>query len=724
MATTKERAARPSQARPSTKRRPTPQSGARRARSTARTTRASASQTPQPRQHQQEALKCIAPALHLDSPAGLSYDSCLRALTVMACGTGKTMLGAFAAKQMWDSAEEWATKNGMQPVYAPVLVLVPSLDLAGQTIREWEAVFPGGQVQWRTVCAEASMSDYENVFQGDNIETLDPRYREAGQLNGTTKTGTTLRGGNPSAQPALEHSAEGVNNWLTVVTSRQRRLVVSTYHSLHHAADTKQVWGLVIEDEAHHCAPRGGAPTRSASKRKAGARRNKQTKSGPIYAGALDGTRLRALRRLALTATPRPLMLGDGRGGTLSDDFGPLVYSLPFSQAVADGLLANYRVVVQVKTPLELAQYLVQQDPDTGSKKDAAELVAQIAGQIRANDQPVEVTIDGERVRMLPHDLLCHVATSMFMAQHHLKRGVIYHNTIHRSKEFSKRHVKVVSQMPPAKRQGLGNLALVTKHINGNHSMYSREQSMDLLRDLKNELGERIEAMLVCNSRCISEGTDVPALDLVVLAEMRQSSEQLAQIIGRVMRKAPDKDTGYVLIPLLVDEEVLKDEDKFAKSGVLECVRRVIDALSTYDDMVVRGEEQDAYWAGYRASMGDKPGDTHTMRGLGANAPYWSVKGQEVTSSWDQGPEIDLSISAKDSHARFDILISAQKAMQKRDQKQKAMHRALRAAQVNIGEWASAVENRVVRESFQTKHSWWYTRGQLQGVLSEATGIE
>jgi predicted helicase len=40
----------------------------------------------------------------------------------MACGTGKTLVGSFLAEQM-------AAKR--------VLVLVPSLSLLGQTLREW-----------------------------------------------------------------------------------------------------------------------------------------------------------------------------------------------------------------------------------------------------------------------------------------------------------------------------------------------------------------------------------------------------------------------------------------------------------------------------------------------------------------------------------------------------------------------------------------------------------
>jgi predicted helicase len=652
----------------------------------------------------------------------------------MACGTGKTMLGAFAAKQMWDSAEEWATKNGMQPVYAPVLVLVPSLSLAAQTVRAWELVFSDVPMRWKTVCSETTTSEYEDVFAGGGGYALNPRYVQADQLIKDSKTVDTLRG---SGDSLLQTSTE-LSAWLMTVATGHRRLVVSTYHSLHHVTEIKNlVWGLVIEDEAHHCASRGGAPTQSKAKRQTIGKRNKKSRRSAIYTPALDGKELRAVRRLALTATPRPEMVGDYINGeyTPADDFGPLVYNLPFSEAVKRGLLAPYRVVVQVKTHRDLARWISDRYRGSDPKPDIDALVQ----LIKEDKQAIEIEVGGERLRMMPSDLLCHIATSKFMAQHELSRAVVFHNTIYSSRKFSERHVKVVSLLAGKEmRQGIGDQQVVAKHISGNHSMHHREAVIENLDGLVDEAGRSIQAMLVCNSRCISEGTDVPALDMVVLADRHSSSEQLAQMIGRVMRKDPKNDTktGYVLVPLLEDEAVLADQDLFAQSKSMKQVRAIIDALSIYDDLLATGQQEDAYWHGYRANTGAKDGiRPTTVRGSGAHAPYWRVRGSQVSSSWDQEPEINISLQPRDdNHATIDILATVIDKNQTIRRREAAIRRSqeierqetaslVGAVSADVKLWAKAVDNRLVDVNIQ-KNRWWYNLGRVSGALSEVTGIE
>lgn len=679
-------------------------------------------QIPTPRPHQVEALDAIDQELRLSHGVRLRYDQCLRALTVMASGTGKTLVGAFAAQRMWDSIELRARQGDFTPSYAPVLVLVPSLQLAAQTVREWEMVFPG-KLQWRTVCSEATLSEYDDAFQGKGASSIDSRYFESGQFERSNSTTTTLRSDGKSPL----RNAKAVNGWLQTVNSYQRRLVVSTYHSMKHVAAADAIWGLIIEDEAHHCAVRGGAPTRSRSRKP---RPPKLTKQNRIYSPALDGTTLRGLRRLALTATPRPIMVGGHVDGKYQPNpqFGRLVYNLPFSEAYKRGLLTNYRIVIQVKTYEDLARYVERHYAGRNPKRTFDQIVA----QIRADDQPVKIEVDGETLNMLPHDLLCHVAASMFMAQHNLSRAVVFHNTISGSRRWAERHTKVMSKIPMGskakpKRQGLQDASVVVKHINGNNSMHHREEVLDGLRNLINMWGSPIEASIVCNAQCISEGIDVPALDLVVLAEMRHSSEQLAQIIGRVMRKDPNgiKDTGYVLIPLLVDKEVLTDKDRFAKSPAMQYVRDIIDALSINDDMLAGGEQEDAWWAGYSSSMSEKSGTVGTVRGLGAHTPYWWIQGMLVQHSWEQEPEVDVSIQTKDRHARVDLLFTAMQKMAERDAKerQRPMDRRLRAVKVDVGAWTAAINNHIVDAEIQ-RQRWWYTRGQIEAVLSKETGIE
>jgi predicted helicase len=672
---------------------------------------------PTPYPHQLEALDAIDQQLRLTNGIMLHPQSCLRGLCVMACGTGKTMVGAFAAQRMWDSAERQARKGGFNPVYAPVLVLVPSLQLAAQTVREWENVFPGDQLQRGIMCSETTLSiDNKESQNDDTVSSNHP-----GQLDDTdNKTASALLHGGR----ALLRNTKEVDSWLRIVASRQRRLVVSTYHSLQHMAAADVVWGLIIEDEAHHYASHDVVPSRSQPGQ------IKNTKLNKVYSPVLGREYPKALRRLALTATPHPAMVGGYEDGVHQPvpEFGPLVYNLPFSEAVHRGLLSHYRVVIQVKTYQDLAKYV--REHYMGS--DSQLTVDQIVDQIRADDLQVEIEVDGEIVRMSPHNLLCHITTSKFMSQHNLPRAAVFRSTIHHPNQRAKHHTKMMVEIPQgssteSQHQSLHDASVLVKHINENNLTSHCEAVLDGLRDLKSQSGEPIEAYIVCNAQCVSEGIDAPALDLVVLAEMRQSSEQLAQIICRVMRKDPKgtKKVGCVLVPLLVDEAVLTDKERFVKSPVLQYVRSIIEALSINDDMLVGGEQEDAWWAGYHSALEEGSDFTHTVRDLGAHTPYWWVYGTEVPHSWDQEPEIYLSILSKDKHAQIDILATAVQQTDKQDvnQHQRVTNPRLRPVKMDVGAWVAVVNNHIVDTEIQ-RQRWWYMKGRVEAILSKETGIE
>lgn len=54
------------------------------------------------------------------------------------------------------------------------------------------------------------------------------------------------------------------------------------------------------------------------------------------------------------------------------------------------------------------------------------------------------------------------------------------------------------------------------------------------------------------NVRCLSEGVDVPALDAVLFLTPRNSQVDVVQSVGRVMRNAPGKKRGYVILPVVI----------------------------------------------------------------------------------------------------------------------------------------------------------------------------
>ena len=59
---------------------------------------------------------------------------------------------------------------------------------------------------------------------------------------------------------------------------------------------------------------------------------------------------------------------------------------------------------------------------------------------------------------------------------------------------------------------------------------------------------------VMSNARCLTEGVDVPAVDMVAFLSPRRSWVDIVQAIGRAMRLAPGKTTGYVRVPLYLEQ--------------------------------------------------------------------------------------------------------------------------------------------------------------------------
>ena len=93
------------------------------------------------------------------------------------------------------------------------------------------------------------------------------------------------------------------------------------------------------------------------------------------------------------------------------------------------------------------------------------------------------------------------------------------------------------------------------------------------------------EGALITNARCLTEGIDVPNIDCIVFADPRRSKVDIVQALGRALRKKDGKDWGYVVLPVIYDQETGDiDNDNFEE--ILGVVRdlasndeRIIDSL-------------------------------------------------------------------------------------------------------------------------------------------------
>lgn len=251
------------------------------------------------RPHQVEAVDAAVRAL--DAPPGGIPANGLRASVVMACGTGKTMVAAHSARRL--------VRNGR------VLVLLPTLDLLTQTVREWRREGRTGPS-----VAVCSLDDNPELWAADVRTTTN------------------------ALRLAMWHKAGPVTVYATYASLPVLAAALNGAYGQRMAP-----FDLAVVDEAH---------------RTSGA-------LGKAWAAVHQQSEIPAARRLYLTATPRVWQerpaAAEVREGARErlpaelacsmDDvsiFGPVVYELGLADAISMGLLARYQVVVVEITDPEL----------------------------------------------------------------------------------------------------------------------------------------------------------------------------------------------------------------------------------------------------------------------------------------------------------------------------------------------------------------------------------
>jgi len=215
-------------------------------------------------------------------------------------------------------------------------------------------------------------------------------------------------------------------------------------------------------------------------------------------AGAADGTfgalvhaDYAAMKFLFVTATPRVVQ---GEHMLSMDDlemFGPRFYTLTLSDAIELGVLADYRVVVT----------LVEEDVEGSESAIPAALIK----AMRANT---------------------------------LKRVVTFHNRVDDASRFAEQLSSLQSAW--------GGSWLIT-HLHGGMSTAERDAVLNQLRTL-----EDVDAAVVSNVKVLGEGVDVPALDGIAFMAGRSSEIEVAQALGRVLRRTDTNTIGTVFLPVLV----------------------------------------------------------------------------------------------------------------------------------------------------------------------------
>ncbi|MDO9227910.1 MAG: Helicase associated domain protein [Pseudomonadota bacterium] len=313
------------------------------------------------------------------------------------------------------------------------------------------------------------------------------------------------------------------------------KVVFSTYQSAHVVAEgmptgadgKKAAFDLGIFDEAHKTASRIGTQ----------------------FSFALDDANLPIGKRLFFTATPRhyDIRKKDQEGDTelvysmdKPEIYGPVAHTLSFAEAARREIICDYKVVISVVT---------------------SEMV---------NDQLLkhgEVLVAGDTVKA--RQVALQIALQKAVEKYGVSRIFTFHGTVAAARSFT-------SDDSDGIRQHLTDFR--TLHVSGAMPTAAREDQMKAFR--------QADKAVISNARCLTEGVDVPAVDMVAFISPRKSKVDIVQATGRAMRKSPGKEFGYVMVPLFLEQAANETIEEALHRTGFDDIWELLAAMREQDDVL------------------------------------------------------------------------------------------------------------------------------------------
>ncbi|MFZ2542074.1 MAG: Helicase associated domain protein [Gallionella sp.] len=525
---------------------------------------------PEPRDHQVEARTAVV----------LGLQSADRGQLIMACGTGKTYV------TLWIKEHLNAQRT---------LVLVPSLGLLSQLLREWTfaAATP---FEVLCVCSDQTVGSKGSDEAIHSVADL--------------------------AFPVTS-DAEEVKRFLS---GAGNRVVFATYQSslviaAAQADPAIPAFDLAVADEAHRCSG----------------------KVGSDFTAILDNEQIRCTKRLFATATPRTYSstvhkAAEERGVEVvgMDDvakFGEVLYALPFGKAIERKLLTDYRVVIIGVDDPTIAQWIANRELvsiSTGGEREARAAIRSPlppqagegwdegghGGLHHQERQPSHARVTDSE------SLAAQIGLLKAIKDYDLKRIISFHSRVNRAEAFAA-DIQGIMEWISDEHRPSGTLR--TDFVSGNMPANKRKIKLDQLKALNaDERGENsklpfsiasstacgggLRRGLLSNARCLSEGVDVPSLDGVAFIDPRSSQVDIIQAVGRAIRLSPDKKAGTIALPVFIAAGQ-NAEDTIAASN-FKPIWDVLNALKAHDDVLACELDQ------IRTGLGKKPGTGISADGL------------------------------------------------------------------------------------------------------------
>jgi superfamily II DNA or RNA helicase len=295
---------------------------------------------------------------------------------------------------------------------------------------------------------------------------------------------------------------------------------------------------------------------------------------------ALDDKHVPIKSRLFMTATPlyAPHIMKKAEENDVlvcsMDDhrfYGEPFYEMTFGDAIERGHISDYKIVVICVTDSEVRKIIQQ------------------GGMVITDD---ERAWDAKA-------LAKRIALVKGLKGYLLKKVFTFHGRVNGAKAFTDTKTpyginKVFKMLYP---ESYSQQVIKFFHVNGT-------MPSGLRCSLMNEF-KQSEIGIMSNARCLTEGVDVPIVDTVAFIDPKRSLIDIVQATGRAMRKAEWKVTGYIFIPVVVEETdnpetFIENSDFKAVWQVLQAMveqdQRLEDTVSNLRVMQGKGEEDTQAW--------------------------------------------------------------------------------------------------------------------------------
>jgi superfamily II DNA or RNA helicase len=247
-------------------------------------------------------------------------------------------------------------------------------------------------------------------------------------------------------------------------------------------------------------------------------------------------------KRIFMTATERFYQGSDDSIISMNNTsiYGEVFTQMSFKEAIELNLLTDYKVITIEVGKSEISDFIKQNN------------------LVQLNDKWKKETEARSLASML--------ALRKAMEQFPIKNAVSFHSSIDkaiRNKELQD-HISTTYNFEP----------IVSYTVSGNQPTAKRNRIVQEFA--------RSERALITNAKCLTEGVDVPNIDCIVFADPRKSKVDIVQALGRALRRKEGKEWGYVVLPVVYDEETKEIDNENFKEIVA-----ILRGLASNDSRII-----------------------------------------------------------------------------------------------------------------------------------------